>query len=112
MAQSNKSNLRGIPAFWPNHTMEPPHSWTHWSDQFQLTIIAKENLDIDNLSGREVPEVQFPILEQSTGSELENERASREARNRITMKSYEVAEEKRKSDEKKKEFRRVETCGI
>ena len=95
MAQSNESSLRGVPAFWPNHTMEPPQSWTHWSDQFQLAIIAKKNLDIDNLSGQEVPQSQISILEQSTGSEPENERASREARNRATMKSYEAAEEKR-----------------
>ena len=28
MAQSNDSNVRGIPPFWPNHTLEPPHAWT------------------------------------------------------------------------------------
>ena len=56
----------GIPAFWSSQTMEPPHSWTNWSDQFQLAIIGKDNLDIDNLSGPEVPENQIPILEQST----------------------------------------------
>ena len=94
MAQSNESNLLGIPAFWPELTMEPLQSYTHWSDQFQLAIIAEENLDIDNLSGPEVPESQIPILEQSTGSESETERASWEARNRSTMKSYATAEEK------------------
>ena len=40
MAQLNESNLRGIHAIWSNHTKEPPQSWTHWSDQFQLAIIA------------------------------------------------------------------------
>ena len=50
--------------FWPNHTLEPPHSWTQWSDQFQLAIIAKENLDIESLNGPEVPETQTPILEK------------------------------------------------
>ena len=102
MAQSNVSNLRGFPAFWPNHTMEPPQSWSHWSDPFQLAIMANENLDIDNISGPEVPESQIPILEQSTGSESEKERNSREARIRITMNSYEAAQFKRISDETKK----------
>ena len=46
--------------------MEPPHAWTHWSDKFQLAIIAKENLNIDNLSEPEVPEKQIPIPEQPT----------------------------------------------
>ena len=33
MVQSNEANLRRIPAFWQNHTMEPLQSWNHWSDQ-------------------------------------------------------------------------------
>ena len=50
MAQSSTdSNLRGTPAFRPNHTVEPPTQWTNWIYQFHLAIIAKENLDIDNL---------------------------------------------------------------
>ena len=50
MVQSSfDSNLRGIPAFRPNHTVEPPTQWNNWIDQFHLAIIAKENLDIDNL---------------------------------------------------------------
>ena len=60
MAQSNESNVRGVPFFWPNHTLEPPRSWTQWSDQFQLAIIAKENLDIDSLNGPEVPKTKIP----------------------------------------------------
>ena len=78
MAQSNESNVRGIPSFWPNHTLELAHSWTQWNNQFQLATIAKENLDIDSLNRPEVPEMQFPILEQTTGSESDKNRASRE----------------------------------
>ena len=48
--------------FWPNHTLEPLHAWTQWSDQFQLAIIAKENLDLESLHGPEIPEMQIPIL--------------------------------------------------
>ena len=50
MAQSsNESNVRGIPPFWQNHTVDPPIPWEDWSDLFQLAIIAKENIDIENL---------------------------------------------------------------
>ena len=63
----------GIPPFLPNHTLEPPHTWTQWSDQFQLAIIAKENLDIESLHGPEIPQTQIPFLEQVTGSESDNE---------------------------------------
>ena len=104
MAQSNESNLLGILSIWRNHTMEPPHPhpWTHWSDQFQFAIIAKEHLDNHNLSGLEVPANQFPILLQAAGKELETERASEEARIKKAMKVYVAAEEKRIKEEMKK----------
>ena len=102
MAQSNDSNVRGIPPFWPNHTLEPTHAWTQWSDQFQLAIIAKETLDLESLHGPEIPETQIPILEQETGSESDAEKANRESRNKSTMKQYESAEEKRINEEKRK----------
>ena len=102
MAQSNESNVRGIPSFWPNHTLEPPHSWPQWSDQFQLAIIEKENLDIDGLNGPEVTETKTPILEQVTGNESDTDRASGETRNKNAMKQYEAAEEERINEEKRK----------
>ena len=102
MAQSIDSNVRGIPPFWPNHTLKPPHAWTQWSDQFQLAIIAKENLDLESLHGPEIPETQISILEQATGSETDAERAIRENRNKNAMKQYESAEENRINEEKRK----------
>ena len=102
MAQSNDSIVRGIPIFWPNHTLEPPHAWTQWSDQFQLPMIAKENLDLESLHGPEIPETQIPILEQATDSESDTERANRDNRNKNAMKQYESAEEKRINEEKRK----------
>ena len=49
-----------------------------------------------------VPETQIPILEQTTGSESETNRASRETRNKNAMKQNEAAEEKRINEEKRK----------
>ena len=102
MAQSNDSSVRGIPPFWSSHNLEPSHAWTQWSDQFQLAIIAKENLDLESLHGPEIPETQIPILEQATGSESDVEKANRESRIKNAMKQYESAEEKRINEEKRK----------
>ena len=100
MAQSNESNERRIASFRQNHTGEPPYTWTYWSDQFQLAIIAKENLDINSLNAPEVPEILITTLERATASELDT--VIREARNENLMKTYEVAKEKRVNEEKKK----------
>ena len=110
MPQSNDSNVRGIPPFSPNQTLEPPHAWTQCKDQFQLAMIAKENLDIESLRGPEIPEMQIPILEQATDSESDTERANRDNRNKNAMKQYESAEEKRINEEKRKfnEMKRTE----
>ena len=103
MAQSaTDSNLRGIPAFWPNHTVEPPAQWNNWIDQFHLAIIAKENLDIDNLKEPMEGETTLPILEGAQESETDQQRKAREARNKETMRVYEHAEEKRLAEEKQK----------
>ena len=103
MAQSTTdSNLRGIPAFWPNHTVEPPTQRNNWIDQFHLAIIAKENLDLDNLKEPMEGETTLPILEGAQESETDQQRKAREARNKETMRVYEHAEEKRLAEEKRK----------
>ena len=78
MAQSTTdSNLRGISAFWPNHTVEPPTQWNNWIDQFHLAINAKENLDIDNLKETVEGETTLPILEGAQESETDQQRTGR-----------------------------------
>ena len=101
MAQSNESNVRGIPSFWPNHTLEPPYSWTQWSDQFKVVIIAKKNLDEDSFNGPEVQKTHIQILGQPTGSESDTDKASREARDKNAMKENEAVKEKRINEKKK-----------
>ena len=96
---SYELSLRVTPAFWPNHTMEPPRSWTRWSDQLKWAIIAEDQLDIDNVNGPEVPENQIPILEQPTVSDLDAESASWHARNKNAMKSF---KKERSSEEQKR----------
>ena len=93
MAQLSDSKLRGIPASWPNHTIERP---TH------LAIIAKENIDIDNLKDSAQSETKIPILEGAQDSKTETQRKDREARNKEVLKIYEKAEDKRIDEEKRK----------
>ena len=76
------SNLRGIPAFWPNHTVEPPTQWNNWIDQFLLPIIAKKSLYIDNLKEPVEGDTTLPILEGAQESETDQQRKAREARNK------------------------------
>ena len=94
MAQSsNESNVRGIPPFWQNHTVDPPIPWEDWSDLFQLAIIAKENIDIENLlnpSERHHP--LPPNLENSTDGETDTQRRSRLERNSQEQRRYDEEE--------------------
>ena len=53
MLQSNKLNLQDFNLFWSKHTMEPPPSWTHWSDQFKLAKITEENMVNQEQEGEE-----------------------------------------------------------
>ena len=92
MAQSNsnKSNLRGIPSFWQNHTVDPPVPWEEWSDLFQLAIIAKENIDIENLL---IPTERYhplpPTLENPRENESDSQKkTSRFERNIREQKGY------------------------
>ena len=83
MAQSNnESNVRGIPSFWQNHTVDHPIPWEDWSDLFHLAIIAKENIDKETLlnpSARHHP--QPPNLENPMDGETDNQTQSRMERN-------------------------------
>ena len=78
------------------------HPWNNWIDQFHLAIIAKDNLDIDNLKEPLEGETTIPILEGAQESETDPQRKAREARNKVTMRVYEHAEDKRLAEEKRK----------
>ena len=83
MVQSNnESNVRGIPSFWQNHTVDPPIPGEDWSDLFHLAIIAKENIDIENfLNPSEKHHPQPPNLENPMDGDTDNQRQSRMERN-------------------------------
>ena len=76
MAQSNnESNVRGIPPFWQNHTVDPPIPWEDWSDLFHLAIIAKKNVDIENLLSPSERHHSHPLTQENpTENESQNQR--------------------------------------
>ena len=78
------------------------HPLNNWIDQFHLAIIAKENLDIDNLKEPVEGETTLSILEGAQESEIDQQRKAGEARNKEVMRVYEHAEEKRLAEEKRK----------
>ena len=82
----------GIPSFWQNHTVDPPIPWEEWSDLFQLAIIAKEKIDIENLLN---PSERYhplpPTLENPPENESDAQKTSRIERN--------IREQKRFDDE-------------
>ena len=86
MAQSADSDLRGTPAFWSNHTIEPPTHWSNWIDQFHLAIIARENINIDNLKDPVESKTDIPFSKGPQDSEVATQRNAREARNKEVMK--------------------------
>ena len=94
MAQSNsnESNVRGIPSFWQNHTVDPPFPWEEWSDSFQLAIIAKENIDIDNLLNPTEYHPHPPLLENPPEGETETQKTSRLERNIREQNRYDDEE--------------------
>ena len=81
---------------------EPHHGATIFLDLLERPISIGHYLEIDTLSGQDVPENQNAILEQPTGGESETEQARQEAINRTAMKSNEAAEEKRIDEERNK----------
>ena len=104
MAQSNnESKVRRIPLFWQNHTVDAPIPWEDWSDLFHLAIIAKENIDIENLlnpSERRHP--QPPTLENPTENESESLRKSRKDRNIQEQRRHDEEETASTKSETKK----------
>ena len=103
MAQSNDSNVRGVSPFWPNHTLEPPHAWTQWSDQFQLAIIAKENLDLESLHGPEILETQIPILNKQQAASRTRKKPTEREREQEQKHNETVQIRRRETDQRREE---------
>ena len=50
MAQSNADlAYRDFDVFWAGPSLEPPVSWEEFIQSFQLIVVAKEEIDIEDL---------------------------------------------------------------
>ena len=93
MAQSlSESRMRGVPPFWQNRTIEPPIPWEEWSDMFQLALIAKENIDINNLLNPSDRKIVTPATFEKAPDSKSADKAARLARNIEEKRRYEDEE--------------------
>ena len=70
MVQSNESSLRGLKFFWNNTSNDNQHDWEKWSEKFQVTISAKDSVDLEDVINPPVrPELVYPIAEPTETSD-------------------------------------------
>ena len=75
MAQSNTEwSYRGLDVFWNAPTQEPLVPWEGRVQQFQLIVIAKEEIDIEDLLAEStLPPNDCPTLEKPQKTEADGE---------------------------------------
>ena len=56
---SRKINLP-IDSSWEKLTITPPFSWDIWTQQWKLTLVAKEGIQLESLLNGPPPAVTFP----------------------------------------------------
>ena len=66
-----------------------------------MAIVAKENLEIENMEEPLVSKSEIPILKGAQDSEIETQRKAREATNKEVMRVYEIAEDKNNREKTK-----------
>ena len=79
MAQpATKRTPLGIDAFWDKPTPDPPLRWEKWRVQYQLALLAKENIIRDTLLGPKTAMVELPLEpvyeETMVGASAQSER--------------------------------------
>ena len=99
MAQSNESNLRGLEIFWNNTSSENQHDWERWSKKFQLTIIAKDSVDIEDVINPPVrTELAYPMAEPAEPPDDQACRAEKEEQHRIAIQNNNEEMRRRKAE--------------
>ena len=103
MAQSNESNLRGPEFFWNNSSNENQHDWERWSEKFQLTIIAKDSVDIEDVINPPIRnELAYPTAEPPDPSDDQARRAEKEEHHRIAVQNYNEEVRRRRAEDNAK----------
>ena len=103
MAQSNESNLRGLEFFWNNSSNENQYDWERWSEKFQLTIIAKDSVDIEDVINPPIRnELTYPTAEPPDPSDDQARRAEKKEHHRIAVQNYNEEVRRRRAEDNAK----------
>ena len=77
-----------IDAFWDKPTPDPPLRWEKWRVQYQLALLAKENIIRDSLLGPKTAMVELPLEliyeETMVGASAQSEREREQCLQRTT----------------------------
>ena len=73
MEQSNESNLRALEFFRNNTSSDNHQDWEKWAEKYQLTFIAEESLDFEDVINSPVrSELLYSVPEASESSDDQN----------------------------------------
>ena len=88
--------MRGVLPVWQSNTIDSSTPWEDWRDMFQLALLDKENIDIDNLlNPLELVKQEILKLEEEPQNEsktVKTERLARSAEERNRFKDSENAQ--------------------
>ena len=100
--------MRGVSPFWQSHIIDIPIPRDDWRDMFQLALIAKENIDIDNfVIPLEILKPENLHLEEEPQNESSSANTERLARNAEERNRFIDSENARI----KLEMRHLTECG-
>ena len=95
------SAYRWLDLFLASPSQEPPVSWEEWSQCFQLIVIAKEEIDFEDLlQDSALPENPYPVPEEAVGTKDQQARADREAQNATAVTTWRGEKNRREEDER------------
>ena len=96
---SSKSQKRLI----HNYTTYLIHDWERWSEKFQLKIIAKDSVDIEDVINPPVrTELAYPMAEPADSSDDQARRAEKEEHHRIATLNYNEEMRRRRAEDNAK----------
>ena len=89
--------------FWNNTLSEKQHDWEMWSEKFQLSINAKDSVDIDDVINPPVrSELAHSMAEPAEPSDDQARRAEKEEQHRIAIQNYNEEMRRRKAEDNAK----------
>ena len=103
MAHSNTDLVyRGLDVFWAGQSQRPPVLSEEWSQSFQLIVIAKEEIDIEDfMQDNGLAENPYLILKEPAGTEDQQAGTDRVACNAMAISAWREEENRRAEEERR-----------